>query len=226
MLWQWANNRTHVFILDIDGTLMPSAEVDNECFWRAVFECFGLRSALPDLHGFKHVTDSGILREWALGELGRLPVAEETENIHNTFERLLEAAFNQDPRHFSPLPGVVDWLESVSETTRVCAGIATGGWSHSANLKLRLSGLDRFDLPLASSDELAARTDIMRLSAEKTVTDNDAGATVFTYVGDGTWDFHASRKLGWNFIGIASGKAADRLRQAGATCVRKDFRRP
>ena len=226
MLWQWANNRIHVFILDIDGTLMPSAKIDDECFWQAVFECFGPRQSLPDLHGFKNVTDSGILHEWCLRELGRLPVAEETEQIRHTFERQLETAYSRDPRHFSPLPGVVDWLESVSEVTRVRAGIATGGWSHSANLKLKLSGLDRFDLPLASSDELVARADIMRLSAEKTNTDTDASAAAFTYVGDGVWDLHASRKLGWDFIGIASGKAADRLRQAGATCVRKDFRRP
>jgi len=55
MLWQWANDRIHVFILDLDGTLLPSAEIDDQCFWSAVFECFGARQSLPDLQGFKHV---------------------------------------------------------------------------------------------------------------------------------------------------------------------------
>jgi len=224
MLWQWANDRIHVFILDLDGTLLPSAEIDDQCFWSAVFECFGARQSLPDLQGFKHVTDSGILNEWCLNEIGRLPTTEESGQIRHVFEHQLKTAFEQNPQHFSPLPGVVDWLTMVSEHTQVSAGIATGGWSHSAYLKLKLSGLDRFELPLTSSDEAVARADIMQLAAKKVVNSNDSSETIFTYVGDGTWDFQASRQLGWDFIGIASGQAATLLQQAGVTCIRKDFR--
>ena len=68
MLWEWVNSGTQVFILDLDGTLMPSAEIDNLCFWEAVFECYGQRDGLPDLHHFKHVTDTGILEEWCAHE--------------------------------------------------------------------------------------------------------------------------------------------------------------
>lgn len=226
MLWKWGNTHTQVFVLDLDGTLMPSAAIDNACYWEAVFACFGKRNALPDLHGFKHVTDTGILSEWCARELGRPPHPQETTQIKQHFLQLLQAAWEQQPRHFSPLPGVETWLQAVEKNHRVHAGIATGGWGHSARLKLKLSGLDRFKLPLASSDDAVARTAIMQIAAQKTTGQPPANDAVYTYVGDGAWDFEASHTLGWEFIGIAQGENAARLKQAGATHVSADFSQP
>lgn len=226
MLWQWANSGTQVFILDLDGTLIPSAEIDNTCYWQAVFACFGERDTLPDLHGFKHVSDSGILDEWCVRELGRPPQAQETAHIRQQFLQLLESAANRQPQHFSPLPGVIDWLENVLEHDSVYAGIATGGWGHSARLKLKLAGLERFDLPLASSDDAVARTEIMQIAARRTLKHQRGNEALFTYVGDGTWDLKASQILDWKFIGIAAGTRAEQLRQVGATYIRADFCRP
>lgn len=223
MLWEWVNSGTQVFILDLDGTLMPSAEIDNECFWWAVFGCFGQRDELPDLHDFKHVSDSGILDEWCTRELGRPPRAEETRRIKQHFAQLLETAYTRQPAHFSPFPGVVDWLEAVAGCEYVLAGIATGGWQHSARLKLKLSGLDRYGLPLASSDDAIARADIMRVAAQRTLAHRSGHKAQFTYVGDGLWDLQASRLLDWKFIGIAQGAHARQLRLAGADEVRQDF---
>jgi phosphoglycolate phosphatase-like HAD superfamily hydrolase len=224
MLWEWANDRSKVFILDIDGTLMPSAEIDNQCFWEAVFARFGAREELPDLHGFKHVTDTGVLHEWCIGELGRPPRAEETEQIKQHFLQLLESAARRDPEWYKPLPGVFDWLEAVSERSNVRAGIATGGWEHSARLKLQVSGLDRFRLPLASSDDAAPRTEIMQIAAQQTFRESQVSDADYVYVGDGVWDLQASQELGWNFIGIATGIRATNLKQAGATHIKPDFR--
>jgi len=223
MLWQWANSGTKVFILDLDGTLIPSAEIDNECFWQAVFACFGERDTLPDLYDFKHVSDSGILDEWCVRELGRPPQAQETTQIRQQFLQLLESAASRQPRHFSPLPGVIDWLEKVHEHDTVYAGIATGGWGHSARFKLQLAGLDRFALPLASSDDAVARTDIMQIAARRTFDHRLVSKPDLIYVGDGTWDLKASQKLEWNFIGIAAGARAALLKQAGATHIQADF---
>ena len=223
MLWEWPNSGKQVFILDIDGTLMPSAEVDNECFWQAVFDCFGERATLPDLHGYTHVTDSGILNEWCHNELGRSPSAEETRQIKQRFLDLLKAASHRQPGYFLPLPGVISWLESVQAHDNVCAGIATGGWEHSARLKLGLAGLERFNLPLASSDDATPRAKIMQIAAKRTLNHRPVDEAVFTYVGDGTWDLEASQELDWRFIGIASGERAKQLRQAGAVHIQADF---
>ena len=223
MLWEWPNGGKQVFILDIDGTLIPSAEVDNECFWQAVFDCFGERATLPDLHGYTHVTDSGIWNEWCHHELGRSPSKEETLQIKQRFLDLLKAASHRQPEHFLPLPGVISWLESVQAHDNVYAGIATGGWEHSARLKLGIAGLERFNLPLASSDDATPRAKIMQISAQRTLNHRPVDEAVFTYVGDGTWDLQASQKLDWRFIGIASGERAKQLRQAGAVHIQKDF---
>ena len=225
MLWEWPNSGKQVFILDIDGTLMPSAKVDNECFWQAVFDCFGERATLPDLHGYTHVTDSGILNEWCHHELGRSPGTEETRQIRQRFLDLLKAASNRQPEYFLPLPGVRSWLEAVQAKDNIYAGIATGGWEHSARLKLGLAGLDRFNLPLASSDDATPRAEIMQIAAQRTLNCRPVDEIVFTYVGDGSWDLQASQKLDWRFIGIASGERAKQLRQAGATHIQADFYR-
>ncbi|MDX2417271.1 MAG: haloacid dehalogenase-like hydrolase [Xanthomonadales bacterium] len=225
MLWEWANSGAQVFILDLDGTLRPSAEIDNACFWQAVFACFGERERLPDLHQFKHVTDSSILDEWCILELGRSPRAEETRRIKHHFVQLLESAFALHPGHFTPLPGVREWLETVIAHEHVYAGIATGGWQTSARLKLKLSGLDNFGLPMASSDDAITRTQIMQIAAQRTLGRQSSDLADFTYVGDGAWDLQASRELDWRFIGIASDARAAQLKLAGATMVRPNFSR-
>jgi len=223
MLWKWVNTDTQVFILDLDGTMMPSAEIDNECFWQAVFECYGGRDQLPDLHGFKHVTDTGVFNEWCAMELGRSPRADETRQIKHRFGQLLESAFKREPAHVSPLPGVEEWLDATVNHAHVHVGIATGGWKHSAQLKLQLSGLSRFDLPLASSDDATARTEIMQIAVQRTLGCRAGKQADLTYVGDGVWDLEASRELGWKFIGIASGKQASLLRLAGAEQISQNF---
>lgn len=223
MLWERLNSGNQVFILDIDGTLMPSAKIDDECFWQAVFACFGETVSVPNLHGFRNVTDSGILSEWCKRELGRAPRQPETEQIKKKFKQLLQSASSSEPDHFCPLPGVTDWLEAVAERDGVFAGIATGGWGRTARLKLELSGLDRFDLPMASSDDAEPRTRIMQIAARRTCENQAVGNSVFTYIGDGVWDLHASMDLKWEFIGIASGARAAELSEAGAEHIRTDF---
>ncbi len=225
MLWQWANNKTQVFILDLDGTLMPSAEIDNQCFWQAVFECYNLHDAPPNLHGFTHVTDSGILNEWCPRIIGREATREETARIRQRFLQLLQTAASRQPELFSPIDGVENWLQAVADSPHVFAGIATGGWDHSARLKLSLSGLDRFELPLASSDNAIARTKIMQVAARRVQQAHLLEDVLISYVGDGIWDLQASRSLEWDFIGIASGDQAQRLREAGAEYIRPDFNR-
>lgn len=226
MLWRPTKNKTRLYILDLDGTLMPSAEVDDQCYWQAVFECFGQHRPLPDLSGFRHVTDSGILTQWCVQVLGRKPTTDETRQIKQRFLQLLQDASELHPEHFYPLAGVEDWLQAVEDDPYLFAAIATGGWNHTARLKLKLSGLDRFALPLASSDDAVARTEIMQIAAGQVQQLHELEATVICYVGDRIWDLQASRELDWSFIGIAGGLAAERLRNSGAAYIHADFTRP
>ena len=77
-------------------------------------------------------------------------------------------------------------------------GIATGGWSHSAQAKLSSAGLDTEGVPLASSDDHPARVEIMKRCAARLEGSDERPV----YVGDGEWDAAACADLGWAFIGI------------------------
>lgn len=70
--------------------------------------------------------------------------------------------------------------------------IATGGWRESAQLKLDAAGLNRFGIPLATSDDAPDRKEIMRIVLGHL----GSGFDSITYYGDGQWDRIASQALG------------------------------
>lgn len=214
--------RLDLWVLDIDGTLMPSRELDNECYWRAVDDCVGGAPACLDLEIFTHVTDGGILDEWMRLRHGRAPSADERAQIRARFLELLMAARRRYPQAFAPTPGLLPWLEAHVGRPGRRVAVATGGWPHTARFKLQAAGLDRFDLPLASSDDGGSRSDIMRVARRRALSAGERSA-VPVYVGDGVWDLEAARQLGWAFIGIGRGAAAERLTAAGAAAVCPDF---
>ena len=207
------------FILDLDGTLMPSSAVDNQCYWAAVTEVFGAPGRTLELDGFGSVTDIGILSQWCELALDRAPTGAEVADVQSAFLQALEHAAREDPSAFEPTLGLRRWLAHRAAAPGV-TGIATGGWGATARWKLRRAGLDELELPLASSDDAAERTDIMRIALDR------SGGLVgepVTYLGDGPWDLAASRALGWAFIGVASGTTARRLRESGAGHVIDNF---
>ena len=76
------------YIFDIDGTLMPTQHVDNECYWQAVHQVFGTAAETLDLHDFEHVSDSGIFAEWCERTLQRPATASEHEAVRNRARQL------------------------------------------------------------------------------------------------------------------------------------------
>lgn len=212
-----------VWILDIDGTLIDTHEIDNACYWRAVGEVFGLGDLQMDLLEYVHVSDSGILDQWCRHRLGRPPEAEETAALRRQFLELTRSISRDRPELFRPRAGLVDWLESMTGRPDTHLAIATGSWSVTAAYKLECSGLSRFGLPLATSDDAMSRTDIMSVALQRLGLGGSVPEEQITYVGDGPWDLAASRTLGWSFIGIAAGTRADALRELGAERVHADF---
>ena len=212
-----------VFILDLDGTLMPSHELDNECYWRAVDAVYGPGVGTQGVGHFEHVTDAGILGQWVEERTGCRPTDSDTAQVKNGFLDLLRHEAKIRPSAFKATPGVEAWLEAINANPDVTAGIATGGWAHTARFKLEISSLCRFELPLASCDDAVSRTAIMR-QAQTMICSKDArGADRITYVGDSPWDAICAARLGWEFIGIATGKRAELLFEAGAVTVHQDF---
>ena len=214
-----------IFILDIDGTLMHTHEIDNRCYWQAIHEVYGFTGSPESLVKFLHVSDSGILQEWCQRALGRDPIEGEITEIRRLFLELIESIADEQPELFKPRPGLEPRLETMTTRVETHLAIATGSWGNTAVFKLEFSGLARFELKLASADDALSRTDIMRAALSRLGIDQAAGHHAITYIGDGPWDLHASRELGWSFIGIADGDRARTLRDLGADRVDADFQR-
>jgi phosphoglycolate phosphatase-like HAD superfamily hydrolase len=215
-----------IYILDIDGTLMPSAEIDNVCYWQAIGRVFETAEEPRSLDGFQDVTDSGILQEWHRRQFGADPAERSIQAVRRAFLSLTRKAAERQPADFRPMEGVERWLD-LQARRGVPVALATGGWGHTARFKLDVSGLARYRLPLASADDAVRRVDIMR-AARALLLEQHAGdiATAgVTFIGDGAWDLRASRELGWEFIGLAHGDGRQRLLRAGAKRVVPDFLR-
>jgi phosphoglycolate phosphatase-like HAD superfamily hydrolase len=223
-----SGNLYRIHILDIDGTIMPTGEIDNQCFWRAVNDVLGGTPRPLDLHGFRHITDSGILEEWSARER-RSPLSRaETLEVRARFLELTREAADRFPALFYPTSGLNSWIQETLNSGSAAIGFATGGWRHTARFKLASAGLGSLALPLASSDDAIGRTEIMRIALERTlayftVPEAAGDKAQITYIGDGIWDLEASCTLGWDFIGIADATQELTLKQAGARLVVRDF---
>lgn len=212
-----------VYILDIDGTLIPTHQIDNECYWEAVEQVFGQHARSIDLLDYSHVSDMGIIEQWCMESLGRLPTRPELDELRELFLQMIKAISLQQPHLFHPRGGLVPWLEQSWRQPGTRLAIATGGWGNTAAYKLEFSGLARFNMPLATSDDASRRTDIMRIAIERLRLNGADTRGSVTYIGDGPWDLLASKELGWSFIGIAEGERARTLKELGADRVFEDF---
>ena len=181
-------------IFDIDGTLVDSAGFEDRLYVAALREVLGSVSIRSEFREFEHVTDSGILRE-ICSENG-IDIQDCEYKVRTRFGELLSEELTQNPSCV-PIPGAVTFVQKLRSIPKFELGIATGGWGHSARMKLARAGFNVDDVPFASSDDGHERVRIM----ERCRSQMSAAQTVI-YVGDGEWDMKATEILGWRFIGI------------------------
>ena len=207
-------------IFDVDGTLTDSMAVDAWCFLRTFVELCGITNLDADWSRYKNVTDAGVFQEVILSRLGRYPSLNEKIGFRDHMVKLLRAeAQNAPMRCVAGAAQFLAWLEG-SGQFRVA--IATGCWSESARVKMASAGMHYDDYPSASADDALERESIIRLAIQRAVLRIGAidGAV---YIGDGIWDARACRDLGLPFIGVGTGRAAEKLLDEGAISVVKNF---
>jgi len=209
----------YLVVFDIDGTLTDTNKVDNQCYWQAVSEVFGLSGAQPDWSKFAHVTDTGIATELCSQRLGREPSRAEIDAVASRLVTLLAEALGPVSPIALQIPGSAEILAALGESPDFAIALATGGFRISAELKLRRADLPFAPIPLASATDAVSRANILRIAAGRAAGKHGTEFAHITYVGDGVWDVEAARTVGWRFLGIGSGTAALRLRQAGAKVV-------
>ena len=184
----------HLVMFDIDGTLIESYDIDEQCFLAAVDEVLGIQID-SRWERYPHVTDAGILDE-ILSQPSFQP-----DRV--VLETQIKASFMQnltlylESNSVEPIAGASEFLAHLKQREDVVLAIATGGWYESATIKLEAAGLDVSGIALATSSDHIARVEIMKIAEARAA---DQPLLSRTYFGDAAWDKTASRQLDYNFV--------------------------
>jgi phosphoglycolate phosphatase-like HAD superfamily hydrolase len=214
----------HLVVFDVDGTLTDSSEVDAKCLWQAAREVLRLPTEhSPWIEDLRHATDLCIVSQHCEDRFGRPITMSEVDLVRDRLVQLLQDASVARDSSIRQIAGASAALSSVGAARGFAIAIATGCFLVSAEFKLRSAGLFDASIPMAGSDNMLSREEIMTYVARLAARKQNVEFNDFTYVGDGVWDVRASHNLGWNFIGIGPGERAEALREAGALKIIPHF---
>lgn len=186
---------TSVVIFDLDGTLVDSDAFDGALYIEAVRQVVGSVDIDESWRKYRHVTDAGVLAQ-ILEESGLSDTDHLKVQVREVFGSKIQRHLAQGGRCecIGGAKAAIVELQAAGYTI----GIATGGWGHTARMKLAHIGLPFEHLVLTSSDDNLDRVEIMNACLRRIGGTPDRAV----YVGDGRWDLEASRRAGWRFIGV------------------------
>jgi FMN phosphatase YigB (HAD superfamily) len=184
-------------IFDIDGTLVQTSDFEGYYYIQAIKHVFGDVDITDNWGLYKNVTDVGILKQ----------IMEENKIQDKSIIPKIQKKFGEYIRNYlenggrcDPIKGAVDFFKKYRLKKKYTLGIATGGWGHTAKLKLQYAGFDIQDIILTSCDDHDERVEIMKQCLNKLGGSNNNAI----YFGDGDWDQNACQQLGWKFVGVGS----------------------
>ena len=190
-----------LILLDIDGTLVDSLELENKYFPQAVCESLGLTRMNTDWDSFSNPTDNGIIREVMREELGKLCHPEDIELCKERFIELLSGHLDQHPQALQPIPGAREFVSFLENHTHYSFAIVTAAWRFSAELKLTAAGFDYENWPMYSCTEYEYKKDAMKAALDEARKLHDKEFDQVLYVGDSRSDLRFSNELGYEFLG-------------------------
>ena len=184
-------------IFDIDGTLVESFQFDGIIYASAVKDVLGEVIIKDNWNQYKNVTDTGILRQimdenkiFEEGQIGK---------VRKKFGELVRQHLENSGK-CRPKKGAIGLIDKLLSDQRYKVGFATGGWRHTAEMKLQWAGFDLKNTVLFSSDDSDERAEIM----EKCLLALGSRFNRIVYIGDAEWDLQAAETLGWHFIGVGA----------------------
>jgi len=195
--------RMNLFLMDIDGALVDSEHVGQECYTQAVQDVLGIHID-TDWSQYKNVTDAGVLDEIII----KYQVNKSRSLIHrqveNRYLALITAYLAEHPTEVCQIQGAKDFIEQMRERKDTHIAIATGGWESAAKLKLRAVGIDVSNMTFASASDAMSRTEIMALAAFRAKQDSGVTFDRRVFFGDGEWNKYASQELGYDFVAVGN----------------------
>lgn len=192
----------HVFLFDIDGTLIDAGGAGQAAMEQAVAHVFGETRAVTGIPAAGR-TDRAIARD--LFEYYSIPATDDNWSRYlSTYLSLLPQSLVT--RRGSILPGVVPLIERLSPRDDVYLGLLTGNFAEGARLKLQHFGLHGHFRSGGFGDFHFDRDDVARdaLAAVKSHVPDVASEKVWV-VGDTPADVRCGRAIGANVLAVATG---------------------
>jgi len=190
-------NKKIATIFDIDGTLVETAGFEDELYIAMVRDVLGDVRIREDWSTYRHVTDIGVLRQ--VMEENQIHDESRIQDVRAKFGKTVSQYLHDGGECF-PINGAIGLVDMLHSSDQYAIGIATGGWGHTARIKLNHAGFDLQDVAITSSDDSEERIKIMR----KCLDALGGSYRRIVYIGDAEWDVQATRELGWHFIGVGS----------------------
>ena len=184
-------------IFDIDGTLVDSFGFDDACYISAIREVLGEVYIHNDWSKYKNVTDTGTLRQ--IMEENDIQEEGQIKEVRTKFGELIQQ-YLQNGGKCRPKEGAIHLINKLLATDGYEVGFATGGWEHTATMKLQHAGFNLGNTVLTSSDDGDERVVIMK----KCLLQLGHCFQRVVYIGDAEWDMQATQELGWHFIGVGA----------------------
>ena len=184
-------------IFDIDGTLVESSGFDGDCYFSAIKDVLGEVYIHDNRDTYNNITDTGILRQ-IIAE-NKIQEKRQIEEVRSKFGALVRQYFRNGGA-CRPIKGAVQVIDKLLAADNYEVGFATGGWGHTAKMKLQHAGFNLKSTILASSDDGEERVTIM----EKCLSALGNRFHRIVYIGDAEWDMQATKELGWHFIGVGT----------------------
>ena len=181
-------------MLDVDGTLIESYNLDEKCFVEAVKEVTGI-ALNSNWESYPYVTDRGILMGFIERQAPHLDLIELEPSVKSAFIRNVRESLSKKPA--TEVCGAKKFVSTLMNSDKYVVSVATGGWKETALLKLQSAGFNTDDIFIASSNDHYSRTKIMQLAQTKVKQESEIPVT---YYGDAVWDVKACEELDINLV--------------------------
>ena len=212
-------------LFDIDGTLTETNQIDDQCFVKAFAESHQITDVETDWTKYNHVTDSGLVAEIFEKKTKRPPNEKDIAAFKHCFVANLNKAAEKNAELFVEVRNAKTMLEKLKLEKDWAIALATGSFYNSAKIKLKMAKISIKDFPIATADDAVSREEILQTAIKKSLDFyKQSGFEKIVSIGDGVWDVRTAKNLNLDFVGIAGGDRAKRLRWEGAKFIIEDFR--
>ncbi len=212
-----------LIVFDIDGTLLNSTGVDDECYQKALLETYGIVTVDFNWEQYSDVTDQGVTEDILAEHFSRKATKEEVLKVERKMGELVHLERSMHPFKFEPAPGIHNLIYELMKSSDTMFCLATGAWKDSALAKLSALDVDLGGIPWAHAGPLRKRSDIVKLAVSR-AKEYYSGSEFSSIhaLGDGKWDLLTAQELNLDFIGVDLLKTG-RLDELGAEKVIHEY---